>query len=225
MSTDNDGEKIKELYDYCIQNGFSKESFLSQDNLDRYIETSIDAYRNYPMFLYVFNGGYDQEILTRMLRVDFKSRMNKMLGISNGDYESVILVAPPKAKRTGLMQYIKAADKKSYSLLLNAATYRQDIFEKYALKKRKPYLDERTWYIYIFATKKALQRMGYGKKLMKAVLGFASAKGYRLCLETNASENVAMYQRFGFTLKDSSVFKNKIWHYVMVYDGKEVNPG
>jgi ribosomal protein S18 acetylase RimI-like enzyme len=220
MKTENDGEKIKELYDFCVNNGIPEDRFLSDGNLDRYIETSIDAYRNYPMFMYVFNGVYDKDTLERMLKVDFKSRMKKMLGISNGNYESVILVEPPMAKRTGLMQYIKAADRSSYSLLLKAATYRQDTYEKYALKKRKPYVDEKTWYIYIFATKKSLQRMGYGKKLMKAVVGFANANGYRLCLETNASENVTMYERFGFKLMDSTIFKKRIWHYVMLYDGE-----
>lgn len=220
MSKEEISRSLSELREFCIKSGIDEEALLSPDNLDRYVETSIDAYRNYPMFMYVFNGNYDEQTLARMFRVDFKSRKQKMLGISDGDYESLILVEPPKAKRTGLLQYLNAADLPSYSLMLNPATYRQDSFEKYALKKRKPFLDEKTWYIYIFATKKAFQRMGYGKKLMKVLLSFADANGYRLCLETNATENVTMYNRFGFSLVDTSNYKQRMAHYVMLYTGK-----
>jgi len=132
----------------------------------------------------------------------------------------MVLVEPPKTKRTRLMQYLRAADLPSYSLMLNPATYRQDAFEKYALKMRKPYLDEKTWYVYIFATKKVFQRMGYGKQLMNVLVSFANEKGYRLCLETNATENVTMYQRFGFKLMDTSNYKQRMAHYVMLYTGK-----
>ena len=59
----------------------------------------------------------------------------------------------------------------------------------------------------------------------RSLSAFADENGYNLCLETNASENVPMYERFGFRLMDTSVFKRRLWHYVMVYDGKEVNPG
>ena len=220
MSKGEIARALVELREYCIKSGLSEEKLLSPDNLDRYVETSIDAYRNYPMFMYVFNGNYDEKTLARMFRVDFKSRKRKMLGISDGDYESLILVDPPKAKRTKLNQYLKTADIPSYQLMLNMATYRQDTFEKYAYKKRKPYLDDKTWYIYIFATKKAFQRMGYGKKLMKILLSFADEKGYRFCLETNATENVTMYQRFGFKLMDSYNYKQRMAHYVMLYTGR-----
>ena len=220
MSNGEIDRSISELREFCIKSGLPEEALLCADNLEKYVETAIDAYRNYPMFMYVFNGNYDEKTLARMLRVDFKSRRRKMLGISNGDYESMVLVEPPKAKRTRLMQYLRAADLPSYSLMLNPATYRQDAFEKYALKMRKPYLDEKTWYVYIFATKKVFQRMGYGKQLMNVLVSFANEKGYRLCLETNATENVTMYQRFGFKLMDTSNYKQRMAHYVMLYTGK-----
>jgi len=220
MSNGEIDRSISELREFCIKSGLPEEALLCADNLEKYVETAIDAYRNYPMFMYVFNGNYDEKTLARMFRVDFKSRRRKMLGISNGDYESMVLVEPPKTKRTRLMQYLRAADLPSYSLMLNPATYRQDAFEKYALKMRKPYLDEKTWYVYIFATKKVFQRMGYGKQLMNVLVSFANEKGYRLCLETNATENVTMYQRFGFKLMDTSNYKQRMAHYVMLYTGK-----
>lgn len=225
MDTGKCEEQLRELRSFYMRHGFSEDAFMTSENMDVFVETSVDAYRNYPMFLYVFNGKYDEETLARMFRVDYTSRLKKMLGIKTEGGESLILIGPPTPKRTGLKEYIKAADMHSLLLLLNPSTYRQEAFEKYAMKMRKPYLDDKTWYIYIFGTRKALQRQGYGKKLMKVLIAFADENGYNLCLETNASENVPMYERFGFRLMDTSVFKRRIWHYVMVYDGKGVNPG
>ena len=73
MSKEEISRSLNELREFCIKSGIDGEALLSPDNLDRYIETSIDAYRNYPMFMYVFNGNYDEKTLARMLKVDFKS--------------------------------------------------------------------------------------------------------------------------------------------------------
>ena len=69
----NKNKYIKEFVDYCLQSGYSEGLFLNERNVDEYVETSVDAYNGYPLFLDVF-GGYDAKTYTRMLRVDFKSR-------------------------------------------------------------------------------------------------------------------------------------------------------
>ena len=74
----------------------------------------------------------------------------------------------------------------------------------------------KTWYIYIFTTQKKYQRQGYGKKLMEVVSSFAKENEYRIVLETDRLENVAMYEGFGFTLMDASIYNN-LNHYVMLW--------
>ena len=216
----NKNKYIKEFVDYCLQSGYSEGLFLNERNVDEYVETSVDAYNGYPLFLDVFNGGYDAKTYTRMLRVDFKSRLGKTLGIATDNYESVLLFEPPEVPKTGMIQYLKAADMSSIPLFFKPATVRLDSFEKYALKKRKAYLDDKTWYIYIFTTKKAYQRQGYGRKLMNLLLSFAKERGYRLCLETNLAANIKLYESFGFNLMDSSFYKRRLEHYVMLYGNR-----
>lgn len=211
----------EEFVDYCLQRGFPERLFFNEANLDDYIETVVDAYNGYPVFLHVFNGKYDAETLARMLKVDFKSRVGKTLGIATGNYESVLLFEPPKNSKTGFVQYLKSADLSSIPLFFKPETSRMGAFEKYALKKRETYLDDKTWYLYIFTTQKAYQRKGYGKRLMNLLVSFAKERGYRLCLETNLAANIGLYESFGFSLMDSSVYKKgRLQHYVMLWDDK-----
>ena len=108
--------------------------------------------------------------------------------------------------------------------------YRREDVEKlqtpYALPGEYPFLrgnkkDDNTWYIYIFATRNEFQRQGHGKKLIKLLCSFADINGYRICLETNLKENVTMYENFGFKNMDSSIYKETLEHYVMLYMGEK----
>lgn len=216
----NKNKYIREFVDYYLQRGYSEGMFLNERNVNEYVGTSVDAYDGYPLLLDVFNGEYDTKTYTRMLRVDFRSRLGKTVGIATDNYESVLLFEPPGNAKTGLTQYLKAADMSSIPLFFKPATLRLDFFEKYALKKRRAYLDEKTWYIYIFTTKKAYQKQGYGRKLMNLLLSFAEERGYRLCLETNLAANIKLYESFGFNLMDSSLYKGRLEHYVMLYDNR-----
>ncbi|MCR4605358.1 MAG: GNAT family N-acetyltransferase [Eubacterium sp.] len=221
MSFEKNESLLREFYDYAVRSGFDEELILSRENLMKYVETSVDAYREYPLFLQIFDGRYNEKVLSRMMKVDFRSRLKMMGGIaSSSNYESVLLFEPPKTKKTGMVQYVRVADVGDFSLLFKSAMYKQEKYEDYALEKREEYLDDITWYIYIFATKMDCQRQGHGKKIMKLLLDFSDLKGYRICLETNLKENVTMYENFGFKNMDSSVYGENLEHYVMLYSGK-----
>ena len=63
MDTGKYEEQLHELRSFYMRHGFSEDAFMTSENMDVFVETSVDAYRNYPMFLYVFNGKYDEETL------------------------------------------------------------------------------------------------------------------------------------------------------------------
>ncbi len=209
---------IEEFYKYAAGHGVSEELFFSEKNYDRFIETSVDGFREYPLFLHAFGGRYEEKTLERMMSVDFKSRLGVTAGIASSGYESVMLIEPPQAKKTGMLNYFRVADAGAYSLLLKPAMYRLEDFERFAMEKRKFFLDDRTIYLYLFVTKKECQGKGYGKSLMKPVLSFADLNGYRVCLETNSEGNIAMYEHFGFGPVDMSKYKDVMTHCVMIYD-------
>ncbi len=216
MNYTNTDKHIKALYDYFETNGFKSDSFFSLENVNEYMETSIDGYKGYPLFMNVFNGKYDVKTLRRMMTIDYKSRLSTTAGLSyDCSFESVMMLEPPHPKKVGMSEYVKVAKLRDYTLLLNPSMHRQENYEKYAMKKMASHLDDRTWYIYVFATKKKYQRQGYGKKIMNLLLSFADENEYKICLETNLSSNVTMYESFGFKALDVSVYKNTLKHYVM----------
>ncbi len=216
MNFMNVDEHIKEFYDYAVHNGFSKEQFFSHDNLNGFIDTSIDGYSDYPLFMHVFENDISEKILRRMMNVDYRSRLNMMAGMaSDEDFNSVMMIEPPLAKKIGMKEYVKIAHPADYALLFKKQMYRQEEYESFAFNKRKELLDDKTWYMYVFVTKKNEQRKGHGKKLMNLMLKFADEKGYRIVLETDLKDNVPMYEKFGFTVMGESVYKDELNHYVM----------
>lgn len=220
MSCTSSNKYLNELYDYARESGVSEIQFLSKDNISEFIETSVDAYTNYPLFCNVFKGSVNGKTLSRMMLVDYKSRLHlDIIGglTSSESFESVIMFEPPMAKTVSVSDYIKVAKLSDYTMLLNPTYYRQINYEDFSYRKRLPYLDGKTWYIYVFATKKECQRKGFGKPLINLLTSFAKEKGYRICLETDLTENVAMYEKFGFKLKDESVYKGSLNHYVLLY--------
>ena len=221
MSYGNIDGRIGQFYDHCLQEGFSQARFFTRDNLGGFIAASVDAYRDYPLFLHVFGGRYDENTLAHMMKIDLGVRLKTMAGIACEGFESVMMAEPPLAKKTGMLQYFGSASPKDYLLLFNPAICRQEIYEKYAARKREEYLDDKTWYIYIFATRKKYQCQGYGKQLMNLLLSFADKTGGRICLETDLADNVPMYERFGFKTVDISLYKGVLEHFVMLYAGKE----
>ncbi len=220
----NSDERILEFYEYVRQQGFSKELLFTAENQNRFIETSVDGYREYPLFLHIFGGKYDETVFRRMMSVDFLSRLagNTMAGIASSGYESVLLLEPPASNRVGMKEYVKVAKPADFLLLFKKPMYRLEDFEKYALRKREAYLDENTWYVYIFATKMACQHQGYGKKLLNLMLSYADDKKCRICLETNSAANVQMYEHFSFRVMEDDVYQGTLEHHVMLYPGQDI---
>lgn len=220
MNCMSNNRHLNEFYNYALESGVSEKCFLSPDNIREFIDTSVDAYTEYPLFVNVFKGAVPKKTLWRMMHVDYKSRLHMdMIGglTSSEKYEAVVMFEPPMTGKIGIREYMKVAKPLDYLMLLNPSFYRQEAYDDYSLGKRKPYLDDKTWYVYVFATKKECQRKGFGKPLINLLTSFAKEKGYRICLETDLTENVAMYEKFGFKLKDESVYKGSLNHYVLLY--------
>ena len=207
---------IEKFEKCCMQKGLQESNFMSSSNMDQYIRTVVDAFSDYPVWEEAFNHNVELDTAYSVMKTDLKSRLNKTIGISTDHYESTILIEPPMTKKNGMLQYLTAVDFKSIPLLFHPAVLWLDKYEKFAYQKRQHYIDDKTWYIYIFTTQKKYQMQGYGKKLMEVVSSFAKENEYRIVLETDRLENVAMYEGFGFTLMDASIYNN-LNHYVMLW--------
>ena len=184
---------------------------MTNENLDRFVETAIDGFEGYPMFQYVFNGRFNAELLRRQIAIDLRTGSGTVAGVTSSEqYESVMIISPPLVPEIGIIKYVRAIHPKDYPIFFKSATKRQVKYEKYAYKKREGFLDDKTWYIYIFVTKNRFKRQGYGKRLIKLIKDFADTNGYRLILETDLDENIAMYEKFGFSLQHCQVMSSDL---------------
>ena len=119
MNSEKNKLLLREFYDHAIRNGVDEDVIFSADNLMEYVDTSLDAYREYPLFL------------SRMMKVDFRSRLKLMGGIaSSKNYESILLFEPPNTPKTGMVEYVRVADVGDFSLLFRSAMHKQ---EKYTV--------------------------------------------------------------------------------------------
>ncbi len=222
MNYTSDSPYIQELYEYAAKCGIPEKCLFCKENQEQYIETAVDGYSEYALFQHLFRGNYDTGVFTRMMSVDFRSRLGIMAGLADSEnYASILLIEPPHARKTGMGDYVKIARPGDFSLLFHGVVYRLEEFEKFALAKRSPYMDDYTWYLYIFATRQADQGKGHGGKLLKVLRSFADEKGYRICLETNDPDNVGLYEHFGYQLVDQSRYQDVLEHFDMVYESKE----
>ncbi|MBQ7506254.1 MAG: GNAT family N-acetyltransferase [Lachnospiraceae bacterium] len=215
---ENTNKYVQELYEYAALHGLPEESLLTKQNLDRYVYTAVDSFRDYPLFQYLFKGDYIPGVFAHMLTVDFRNRIPNFAGLSDSSkYRSIILLDPPEAEKPGMGDYLKTSTFLDYLLVLVPALHRMEKFEDYALNERKPFMNNKTWYLYIFTTRKKAAGRGYGSRVMKTLLGFAEEKGYRICLETNDEVNIGLYEHFGFRLMLRTNYKDVLEHYIMLY--------
>ena len=218
MNYTNSSGYIQELYDFAESKGIPEQCLFSEYNQEQYIRTAVDGYSKYSLFQHLFRGKYDNDVFTRMMSVDFRSRLGIMAGLSDSEeFASVMLIEPPFSRKTGMGDYIRIARPGDFSLLFHGVVYRLEEFEKFALEKRKAYLDGKTWYLYIFATRQDAQGKGHGGKLLKLLRDFADERDYRICLETNDPDNVGLYEHFGYQLVDQSRYQDVLDHFDMVY--------
>ena len=81
-------------------------------------------------------------------------------------------------------------------------------FDTQAQKIAKRHRGENDGYIMAFATRIDKQGQGYGKPLIDALLKYLDATGEGCYLETLKAENVDLYKRFSFQLKEQCRYEN-----------------
>jgi GNAT superfamily N-acetyltransferase len=71
---------------------------------------------------------------------------------------------------------------------------------RYLFSMEAAHPKERLWYLLLLVVDPSAQRSGIGSRLQEDMLGAADADGLECYLETQKTENVAYYRRFGYDL-------------------------
>jgi ribosomal protein S18 acetylase RimI-like enzyme len=76
----------------------------------------------------------------------------------------------------------------------------------------KKTIDREHWFLFIIGVDTDLQRRGYGKDMIEAMLRRIDGEKLPIMLDTNKRKNVAYYEKFGFEVKRTyNVLGNDHW--------------
>jgi ribosomal protein S18 acetylase RimI-like enzyme len=80
--------------------------------------------------------------------------------------------------------------------------------DNYVEKKHRELVPIKHWYLYLLGVDPQHQGRGYASKLLNEMLTVTDGEGLPCFLETQGSQNVSMYQHFGFRVVDEFTVPN-----------------
>jgi GNAT superfamily N-acetyltransferase len=94
---------------------------------------------------------------------------------------------------------------------------RREAYFSYIIALRARLTPERYWFLQALGVDPAYQGQGFSSRLLKPMLTLVEKEGMPCFLETQAENNVKLYEHFGFKVADESVIPGvNLKHWVMV---------
>jgi GNAT superfamily N-acetyltransferase len=184
-----------------------KDVYLMQpDDVGRFADTLADGFSQYALFQHICDGKYDRDkmclfwTLTLALLPD-----NAICMADSKEANSVLIYIRPQSKEASLFSYIKEGGLKMLLKFGIKGIVRLMRFEATTKRIAKRHQTSNDGYLMAFATRLDKQGQHYGKPLMEALLSHLDATGEGCYLETLKAENVALYKRFSFELKEQAL--------------------
>ncbi len=176
---------------------------MQSDDIKKFADTLADGFSRYNLFEYVCNSVYDHRKMSLFWALSIALNADNAICIADSkEINSVIVYIRPGSKEPSPIAYMRLGGLNLFRIGLKSLV-RLLSFDTKAQAIAKKYKTAGDGYLMAFATRLDKQRMNYGKPLMQALLDYLDAKGEGCYLETLKPENVGLYERFGFELKES----------------------
>lgn len=197
----------------------NKGLYIVQGNdISRLIEVMSESFTGYPLIRHFF-GSDDKNSAQAFMKVCLKALGNNCITIADSEQiNSALCLYGSEMGEPSLFELIKYG----VVFLKNPGIKQTIIMLKYFISMDriiKKYRSDQDIYIYMFGTHPALQKQGYGSRLMQAVLEYARENSLGVYLETNSAVNCDIYEKFGFKLMETCDIKdeNSIKVYALYY--------
>ena len=176
---------------------------MQSDDIKKFADTLADGFSRYNLFEYVCNGVYDHRKMSLFWALSIALNADNAICIADSkEINSVIVYIRPGSKEPGPISYMRLGVLNLFRIGLKSLM-RLLSFDTKAQAIAKNHKKAGDGYLMAFATRLDKQRMNYGKPLMQALLDYLDATGEGCYLETLKPENVGLYERYGFELKES----------------------
>lgn len=178
-------------------------------DIERFADTLADGFSQYNLFKYVCAWRYDHSKMSRFWAVSLALNFDNAICIADSkEANSVLVYIPPRSKEPGFFSYLKAGVAGLCFKMGIRRLIRLLRFDAEAQKVSQRYKTENDGYLFAFATRLDKQGQHYGKALMDALLHYLDDVGEGCYLETLKPENVGLYERFSFKLKERTTIKS-----------------
>lgn len=177
---------------------------LTPERVGLFAQTLAKGFRDYPLFEYVCGDGYDEAKMTLFWEVSLRLLGKEALCYArDAEASSVIVYLPPGYKEVGVVDYLRIGGVRMLFKMGIASTLRLLRFDGRASRLAGRYGSD-SGYIMGFATRAEHRGKGFGTHLMQKLICYMNQRGESCYLETLKDENVALYEGFGFDLKEQS---------------------
>lgn len=207
-------------------NSIFKECYIMQyEDIERFAATLADGFSQYSLYKYFCAGEYDHDKISLFWTVSLKLVFDNSICIADSkEANSVLVYIRPKSKEPSFVDYIKAGGLKMLHKIGLRSVIRMLRFDAEAQKIALHHKTDNDGYLMGFATRIDKQRQHYGKPLLKALLNYLDASGEGCYLETMKAENVELYQRFSFQLKEHVITRSgDLTLFAMIRPGNQLN--
>lgn len=189
-----------------------------EKDLDRLADVAADAYKDYPLHIWLAGGKYDAEVSRLIMRISLTSMMRDAVIYADSEQINGFAVWLPHGF-TGI-KTLPFLMHGGLRLILHSGlgiVGRLVSYESFAMKLKRQYTGNYDWYLYNLSVSSVSQGKGIASKLLRPMLELIDSERTVAYLETNKQQNVGLYEHYGFELKNAvQLPKSDIMHYAMV---------
>lgn len=184
----------------------------------RLARAAADAYVNYPLHNWLFNGTYDAKTSRLLMEASLNAMAKDAIVCADSEeMNGFVAWFPAGFSGNKTLPFLFGG---GFSLIAHAGfgiIKRLVIYDEYAMGLKKELTGHNDWYLFNLSVKKDAQGKGIATKLLTPMLQFCDEERTVAYLETNKDENVAIYQHYGFDLmSEGLVPTSSVRHYAMV---------
>lgn len=178
---------------------------MNSDEIDIFADCLAKGFRSYPLYEYISGNKYNEKKVKSFWEASLKIINNYGLCYANDiTIDSVMVYLPPKTEEPKLFDYIKNYCLKNFCEIGIGPVSRLIKFDNIANDISKRHRNDNCGYLMAIATLPEVRKLGHGKKLLNALKSYLNISHQECYLETLKAGNVALYEHFDFTLKETS---------------------
>ena len=207
----------KDIYDIAKSKGFY---FPNKSDLHTLADIAKEAYVDYPLHRWFFNGKYDFKSSFDIMHYILKTMYNKAIIYADSDNPNGFLIAllPSTSQNSDFDFLINVGIKIIFRNGLDTIK-KLSLFDKWTGEVGEQFTHNKDIYLYNICVKKNIQHHGIATNLLSPIIEYCDRTKNICYLDTNLATNVTFYKHIGFRLLlETKIPHSDVSHFSMGYN-------